>query len=927
MVNTGAQQFKGQKIESDKFTVAADAGAAFASTCVPLGALGACPSGGSNVLQCVRDAGWYACQPDAGWAQLGTGAGSVTAVTGSGPILSTGGTAPIISFNPVLQYIAPSVLDSGFIVSKHGAQLGSDTLASFPNNGREGTASYATGDGGAEHHLFLRGPPNPDGGTIFDYYGDAGMWRQLPYVDEVVRVTDNGSGPTPRSIISKTGSAQFVNGQQFVPLGTSPFGEVPVCFCNDTNASFAGTVRPCGYEKQNSDPSLLVFDGVGSDTFDWQCFGAAIGFAPPFVFPPWVLDFASSDGRGSSAACACADVSSVQGDKLAYYRDGGAWCTKSSQQNHIAVGDMVICPSGKPRMMPGWDGGSWVGLLSEPSAVNFVVDPENFTTSNWTKSGDGVAAPTVTANACPAPSGAMTGTLVHFAASTSGTTHSSLFQNVTGPGLGSLSLYIRSFDGGTSGSLDAPCQFDGTAWHCLACDYAGLDYTRCEFPNITGTDYFLFGNSGNQGGRTLPAQDVCVWHAQTEVNKKVTSPVVATESGGRDSDKAFFLFANCQTNGVGRDPTNTDTVNPDVIGCPAPTGQFTTQYLLYPPPTWTMRGTPRGHNTSMSATIWAPHNVTEWPLFMKFQQASNDCHDDLLIEPGTGHLQCNYLFHDDGDQLSTLDAGFPQDAWTSIGCSFDGGGLTVQQGGLSSARVGAIKNNAPENNALGLGNEGWVFNGTDDTIDGGRICWECQGFGGIIKGVHVEVGIGDYVAWVTDNIAPDPGGYSTGGYANLTNRWTMYLYTPASRPPNGTTVGQAFSDLPRLRSYHTRLFISVGNNDLLGGAAGATTWATVQAAVDDERTKRLVILSNLTPFKNASGWTTAIQTEQDAFNSAWTSYCSGAPSGVICVDVRSALWASGDHASLATANDSGDHFTLSSDGSAAFTSAVATAAP
>lgn len=74
VVSTKPQQFVGPKVLSDKVTVAADAGAAYAATGVPaLADLGPCPTDGSGVLQWVRAMGWYACQLDGGWGQLGTG--------------------------------------------------------------------------------------------------------------------------------------------------------------------------------------------------------------------------------------------------------------------------------------------------------------------------------------------------------------------------------------------------------------------------------------------------------------------------------------------------------------------------------------------------------------------------------------------------------------------------------------------------------------------------------------------------------------------------------------------------------------------------------------------------------------------------------------------------------------------------------------
>jgi hypothetical protein len=129
-----AQQLRG-KTFSDKLTVAADSGVAYASTCLPrVEDLGGCPVGGG--LQCVADAGWFSCQ-HGGWSVLfGAGGSGVSTVAAIKPVVSSGGASPSISALPA------GVGDAGIVTA--GAQTFSG-VKTFPDG--ISTAAYVAAPG------------------------------------------------------------------------------------------------------------------------------------------------------------------------------------------------------------------------------------------------------------------------------------------------------------------------------------------------------------------------------------------------------------------------------------------------------------------------------------------------------------------------------------------------------------------------------------------------------------------------------------------------------------------------------------------------------------------------------------------------------------------------------------------------------------
>lgn len=110
-----------------------------------------------------------------------------------------------------------------------------------------------------------------------------------------------------------------------------------------------------------------------------------------------LFEFAPANGNGMSAACACTTVTGSKGESLGFTRTSAAYCTKGAINTGIAVGDMVQCSTGQPRVGSG-DGSATLGLLMENFTTNVAIRSEEAENAVWTA----IAAVTANTDTSPA---------------------------------------------------------------------------------------------------------------------------------------------------------------------------------------------------------------------------------------------------------------------------------------------------------------------------------------------------------------------------------------------------------------------------------------------------------------------------------------------------------------------------------------------
>lgn len=187
-----------------------------------------------------------------------------------------------------------------------------------------------------------------------------------------------------------------------------------------------------------------------------------------------LFEFASPDGGGMGAACACGDLQGNRGETVTTSRTGTAICSKKGLTlTGIAPGDFVACAANKPRVEP--DGEGYLGLRKEYTPANRILRSQALDNAGvWTASDV-----TVTANTDVGPDGTTTAeTLEDTSAANVGYLEQANADTTTGLHTGSCLVKAGTL---TAGSLSlATAGGSGTA----TCAFSGMTstYTRVVCP-------------------------------------------------------------------------------------------------------------------------------------------------------------------------------------------------------------------------------------------------------------------------------------------------------------------------------------------------------------------------------------------------------------------------------------------------------------
>ncbi|MCX6951338.1 MAG: hypothetical protein NTV51_04020 [Verrucomicrobia bacterium] len=247
---------------------------------------------------------------------------------------------------------------------------------------------------------------------------------------------------------------------------------------------------------------------------------------------PGQFVFAPTNGGGMGTACACTTPTGSRGETMTFSRASTGSCMKGNETSCIANGDLVVCTSGQPRVMPGGDGTGVLGLGVWAARTNTLLRSDAFENAAWLTVNVGIAAPTVTANHAVGPDGTTTADRLQIAAAGAGTA-SYIYQSACPTGAArAQSIYVR----GTSGS-GTVLMAGGSAFGAGAggggyvqCAYVSTSWTRCIFSNTvtTSANPYLIGTSPLEGTVTTSAIDVLIWGAQCETGVD-PSPMIRTE--------------------------------------------------------------------------------------------------------------------------------------------------------------------------------------------------------------------------------------------------------------------------------------------------------------------------------------------------------------------------------------------------------------
>lgn len=263
-----------------------------------------------------------------------------------------------------------------------------------------------------------------------------------------------------------------------------------------------------------------------------------------------LFEFAPASGAGMGTACACAAVTGAKGEALTFSRASVGSCIKGSTTS-LANGDMVICASGQPRVMPGGDGTGGLGLLVEGAGTNVVTRSEAFDNAAFADyTAGGATAPVVTADAATSPTGTATADMLSLPATAAGEGSGRSIAVLTAAAY-SAQAYVLGVTG--TGVVDL-CVETSTGGTCTPCSFTTSAWTPCVSQNVTSVagGRVIVGNMSDlNGGDSRDAVSVLVWGLDAKLGAVATSYVPTAGSAvARARDAASFAQSIPTPSGV-----------------------------------------------------------------------------------------------------------------------------------------------------------------------------------------------------------------------------------------------------------------------------------------------------------------------------------------------------------------------------------------
>lgn len=234
-------------------------------------------------------------------------------------------------------------------------------------------------------------------------------------------------------ILSLGGEVRAPNSAAVPELPIGRVRQVQVSACTPTTCVAAG--KNCG----------SLSDGCGGTLSCGSC--TSPQYCSSNVCTDPQLSFATASGVGMGAECACADITTAQAGAVTLTRGSDGWCTAGST-TVIAANSMAKCTSNKPRAMKGGDGTGPIGLLTENTAQNVLLQSDDLSNAAWTSGNVGISDPTVTGNYADGPGAP-------------GNLEATRLQIPACPTTGTLSVRYQA--GGTSTTFTDSCHLKSTA--------------------------------------------------------------------------------------------------------------------------------------------------------------------------------------------------------------------------------------------------------------------------------------------------------------------------------------------------------------------------------------------------------------------------------------------------------------------------------
>ena len=560
-------------------------------------------------------------------------------------------------------------------------------------------------------------------------------------------------------------------------------------------------------------PGMLQYDpGAQCQRTGGRCAKNRTGNRPTGNYA--FLEFAPASGAGMGYACACTNVTGAKGEAIYFARSTVAECYSNDGQT------LTQCAVDQPRVSSGVATSSVLGIWKEPLRGNYALQSRDLSQAVWTK----------TSMTCARTSVGMRNDVNGASRCTASGANGTVLQAIVyGAATQNTSLHIKRVTG--TGTVEVT-RNNGTTWTAVNASLSTTLWKRvvsADVPGCGGGNCIVVPAMTSAianptiGIRIVTSGDaVDVDFVQDEETAVPSSPIVTAGAiTTRDIDVIDLPAVISPTAATGISVSSVG-----VSGGPFSAGGTAVQTLIT---TGSLGTLALGATYAWSyAQVAAPYvaidtagmvsaGIASWgPMWSPFSELATQ----------TGFWHTGSLIRD--CQRNVCDVG-------------------------SASTLGT-----PAFTRLMLGRA----NGAANTQ-----------FSGVIKGVCVDasgrcqptrtgpvVWVGDSIVYGTASLPLDPP-------SRLTD---LQPGRPVINAGVGST-GVASCGAHYLANYTgvQTLIWSCGVNNLATGSAGATLATAAQVFLADARSRGIkVIVTEITPWKNSSGWTLAKQTETDAYDAA-----------------------------------------------------------
>lgn len=538
------------------------------------------------------------------------------------------------------------------------------------------------------------------------------------------------------------------------------------------------------------------------------------------------LEFAPTSGAGMGVACAGTTPTGAKGEAISFARTTVGECYSNDGQTLTQVGVNV------PRVSSGTAASSVLGIWKEPARTNVALHSRDLSQAVWAK----------TSMTCTRTATGMRNDANGASRCTSSAANGTVLQSITYAAFtANTSFHIKRVTG--TGTVQVT-RDNGVTWSTVTGPSTTL-WKRVHAPGLTAANGDV---PGCAGGNCIPIAALTSGIANPTIGIRLVTSGDAVDVDFVQDEETAVPSSPIATAGTAT-PRDYDVIDlPAVISPTATTGISVSSVGVSGGPFNT------GHTAVQTILTTGSLGTLALGATYAWNYAST-----------TGGLVAI-------DTAGTVSAGTA--SWNPMYSAWSE--LATQTGFW---HTGALLRDC-QRNVCDVGSASTLGTPAFTRVMLGRASGAANSqFSGVIKQVCVDASgrctptrTGP-VVWVGDSIVYGNASLPLDPPSRLTDLQPTRPVINAGVGGNGVaSCGARY--LANYTGVQTLIW-SCGVNDLATGSAGATLATAAQVFLADARSRGIkVIVTEITPWKNSTGWTLAKQTETDAYDASMTAWAS-----------------------------------------------------